>query len=82
VAFPFTLKSKDLKAKEEELLKLKYFTMQKYILIFTKSSKRNQKILQDIITLLLLISSFNTSQKISCFKNKILIYIKTDLLLL
>jgi hypothetical protein len=31
---------KDLKAKEE-LWKLKYFTMQKYI-IFKKSSKRNQ----------------------------------------
>jgi hypothetical protein len=29
IALPFTLK-KDLKAKEEELWKLKYFTMQKY----------------------------------------------------
>jgi hypothetical protein len=30
VALPFTLKSKHLKAKEEELWKLKYFTMQKH----------------------------------------------------
>jgi hypothetical protein len=37
VALPFTLK-KHLKAKEEELWKLKYFTMQK-IIIFKKSSK-------------------------------------------
>jgi hypothetical protein len=29
-ALPFTLKSKYLKAKEELLWKLKYFTMQKY----------------------------------------------------
>jgi hypothetical protein len=29
-ALPFTLESKYLKAKEEELWKLKYFTMQKY----------------------------------------------------
>jgi hypothetical protein len=41
VALPFILK-KHLKAKEEELWKLKYFTMQKYNV---------QKILPDIITL-------------------------------
>jgi hypothetical protein len=29
-ALPFTFKKKHLKAKEEELWKLKYFTMQKY----------------------------------------------------
>jgi hypothetical protein len=46
MALPFTLK-KYLKAKEE-LGKFKYFTMQKYNLQ-KKSSKRNQKILQDII---------------------------------
>jgi hypothetical protein len=38
-----------LKAKEE-LWKLKYFTMQKYI-IFKNSSKRNQNFVQAIITL-------------------------------
>jgi len=42
VALPFTLKSKYLKAKEEELWKLKYFTMQKYNKSSKKSSKRNQ----------------------------------------
>jgi hypothetical protein len=31
VALPFTLKSIDLKAKEEELWKLKYFTIAKII---------------------------------------------------
>jgi hypothetical protein len=31
VALPFTLKSIILRQKEEELWKLKYFTMQKYI---------------------------------------------------
>jgi hypothetical protein len=41
VAFPFTLKKKYLKAKEEELWKLKYFIMQKYNLQ-KKASKRNQ----------------------------------------
>jgi hypothetical protein len=40
---------KYLKTKEESW-KLKYFTMQKNI-IFKKSSKRNKKILQGIITL-------------------------------
>jgi len=42
---------KDLKVKEEELWKLKYFTMQKYNLQ-RKSSKRNQNPSRDIITLL------------------------------
>jgi hypothetical protein len=37
------IKKKYLKAKEEELWKLKYFTMQKYNLLQKKSSKRNQK---------------------------------------
>jgi hypothetical protein len=41
VALPFTLK-KYLKAKEEELWKLKYFTIAKYNLPKNKSSKRNQ----------------------------------------
>jgi hypothetical protein len=50
VALPFTLKSKYLKAKEEELWKLKYFTMQKYNLQ-KKNPLKETKILQDIITL-------------------------------
>ncbi len=41
---------KYLKAKEEELWKLKYFTMQKYHL--PKHPPKTTKILQDIITLL------------------------------
>jgi hypothetical protein len=49
VALTFTLKSKYLKAKEEELWKLKYFTMQKYSL--QKNPLKETKILQDIITL-------------------------------
>jgi hypothetical protein len=49
VALPFTLKSNYLKAKEEELWKLKYFTMQKYNL--QKTPLKDTKILQDIITL-------------------------------
>jgi hypothetical protein len=40
VALLFTLKSKYLKAKEEELWKLKYFTMQKNILIFKKNPSK------------------------------------------
>ncbi len=40
---------KKLKAKEEELWKLKYFTMQKYNL--QKNALKETKILQDIITL-------------------------------
>jgi len=52
---------KYLKAKEEELGKFKYFTMQKYNLQ-KKTSTRNQNP-QDIITLKL-ISSFNTSPNI------------------
>jgi len=51
---------KYLNAKEEELWKFKYFTMQKYNL--QKNPLKETKILQDIITLEL-ISSFNTSQK-------------------
>jgi hypothetical protein len=48
VALPFTLK-KYLKAIEEELWKLKYFTMQKYNL--QKNPLKETKILQDITTL-------------------------------
>ncbi len=48
VALPFTLK-KYLKAKEEELCKLKYFTMQKYNL--QKNPLKETQIFQDIITL-------------------------------
>ncbi len=59
---------KYVKAKEE-LWKLKYFTKQTYNL-----QKMPLKILQDIITLLELISSFNTSQNIifqkSSYKNR------------
>jgi hypothetical protein len=46
----FTFK-KHLKAKEEELWKLKYFTMQKYINLQKKTPVRETKILQDIIKL-------------------------------
>jgi len=43
VALPFTLKSIFLKAKEDLLWKLKFFTIQKYNLLPKKSSKkRNQ----------------------------------------
>jgi hypothetical protein len=51
VALPFTLKSylKQAKEEEEELWKLKYFTMQKYNL--QKTPRKQTKILQDIITL-------------------------------
>jgi hypothetical protein len=50
VALPFTFK-KYLKAKEEELWKFKYFTMQKYNLQ-KKNPLKETKILQDhIITL-------------------------------
>jgi hypothetical protein len=48
VALPFTLKS-IFKAKEEELWKFKYFTMQKSNL--QKNPLRETKIFQDIITL-------------------------------
>jgi hypothetical protein len=53
VALPFTLKSKYLKkAKEEEQLwKLKYFTMQRYNL--QKHPPKETKILQDIIIITL-----------------------------
>jgi hypothetical protein len=40
---------KYLKAKEEELWKLKYFTMQKYYL--QKNPPKETKILQNVITL-------------------------------
>jgi hypothetical protein len=50
VALPFTLK-RYLKAKEEELWKLKYFTMQKYNLQKNPLQKKPKLILQDIITL-------------------------------
>jgi hypothetical protein len=48
VALPFSLKS-TCKAKEEELWKFKYFSMQKYNL--QKSPLKETKILQDIIIL-------------------------------
>jgi hypothetical protein len=54
--------TKYLNAKEEELWKLKYFTIQKYNLQ-KKIPLKETEILQDIITLEL-ISSFNTSQNI------------------
>jgi hypothetical protein len=65
---------KYLKAKEE-FLKLKYFNMQKYNPQRKKNPLKETKILQDIIiTLLYLISSFNTSQNIifqnSSYKNR------------
>jgi hypothetical protein len=70
MALPFTLKS-IFKAKEEELWKFKYFTMQKYIL--QQNPLKEIKILQDIITLYL-ISSFKASQNIvfqkSLYKNR------------
>jgi hypothetical protein len=49
VALPFTLK-KYLKAKEEELWKLKYFMMQK-LYNLKKNPLKQTKILQDIIIL-------------------------------
>ncbi len=76
VALPFTSK-KYLNAKEEELWKFKYFTMQKSNLK-KKPSKRNQ-IFQDIITLKL-IPSCNTSQNItfqkSSYKNRSIVIIE------
>jgi hypothetical protein len=56
---------KYLKAKEE-LWKLKYFTMQKYINLHYKKKtlSKKPKSFKIFITLLLLISSFNTSQNI------------------
>jgi hypothetical protein len=47
VALPFTLKSMLIKEKEEELWKLKYFTIQKYNLQ-KNPLKKQTKILQDI----------------------------------
>ncbi len=46
-------KLSNLKAKEEELWKLKYFTMQKYINLQRKNPLKETKILQDIIITLL-----------------------------
>jgi hypothetical protein len=48
--WPCHLHSKASKAKEEELCKLKYFTMQKYNL--QKNPPKETKTLQDIRTLL------------------------------
>jgi hypothetical protein len=56
---------KYLKAKEEELWKLKYFTMQKYINLQKKSSKRNQNPSRYYNSIITNISSFNTSQDIN-----------------
>jgi hypothetical protein len=62
---------KYLKA-QQELWNLKYFTMQK--IYSSKTPLKETKILQCIITLLLLISRFNTSQTIifqkSSYKNR------------
>jgi hypothetical protein len=55
----------DLKAKEEELWKLKYFTMQKNI-IFQKFSKRNQN--PSRYYNYLTIFKFHHKSKISSFK--------------
>jgi hypothetical protein len=74
---PFSIK-KWLKLKEE-LWKFKYFTMQKYNLPKKILYQKETKILQDIVITLELISSFNTSPKLSCFQNP---HIKIDLLLL
>jgi len=74
VALPFTLK-KYLKAKEEELWKLKYFTMQRYNL--PKNLLKETKILQDIQNSITK-SQVSTQAKISSFKNP---HIKIDLLL-
>jgi hypothetical protein len=60
---------KHSKAKKE-LWKFKYLTMQKYNL--QKNPLKENKILQDIITLYL-ISSFNTSQKPRYHLSKILV---------
>jgi hypothetical protein len=57
---------KHLKAKEEELWKLKYFTMQKYGL--QKIPLIETKILQDIITLELISSFFQHEPKYHLFK--------------
>jgi hypothetical protein len=67
---------------KDELWKLKYFTMQKYInLPKKKSSKKETKIVQDIIRTHSItdLTSFNTSQNIifqkSSYKNKPIIII-------
>jgi hypothetical protein len=53
MALPFYIK-KYLQAKEEELWKLKYFTIQKYNL--PKNPLKEAKILQDIIITLIIIN--------------------------
>jgi len=58
---------KHLKTKEEELWKLKYFTMQKYGL--PKIPLIETKILQDIITRELISSFFQHEPKYHLFKN-------------
>jgi hypothetical protein len=80
VALPFTLKS-ILRRKKKNYENSNIFTMPKYN-VKKNSSKRNEKILHDIITLYnKLISSFNTSQNgyhlsnlILILKNKPIIY--------
>jgi hypothetical protein len=77
MALPFTLK-KYLKAKEEELWKFKYFTMQKYNLQKNKNplkETKNPSRYHNSITDL----KFQHKPKISCFKNP---HMKIDLLLL
>jgi hypothetical protein len=76
VAFAiFTLKSMYLKAKEEELWKLKYLTIQN--ILFKKSSKRNQNPSRYYNSMTIL--KFQHKPKIPSFKNP---QIKTNLLLL
>jgi len=53
LAFAIYLIKVYLKAKEEELWKLKYFTMQKNIIFKKNRLKEKPKILQDIIITLL-----------------------------
>jgi hypothetical protein len=73
-ALPFTLQS-IFKAKEEELWKLKYFTIQKYNLQ-KKSSKRNQNPSRYYNSMAIL--KFQHKPKIPSFKNP---QIKINLLL-
>jgi hypothetical protein len=61
VALPFTLKS--ISRQKKNYGNSNIFTIARIYIIFQKTPLRETKILQDIITLLL-ISSFNTSQKI------------------
>jgi hypothetical protein len=64
VALPIYIKNGIVKAKEELWKLSKYFTIQKY----NSSKKETKKAFKIIITLLKLISSFNTSQ-INIFQN-------------